>query len=314
MSGISHPRVSSDNQSRSETRISSSHWHRTTGSQHAARAECGRSGMLPLSLSFSGSGHLLCYQLGVAYHLLGRRGVTVTSLAGCSGGAIVAAVASCLPAQSIKAFAQEWAIEGRSWAGLDAALPADVATPASGRLHVGLTECSSSNGGGGGRLAVLSSFSERGELLQALRASCHIPRSFHPFDLCRRTPVYPASEGLQVGDRFFVDGGLSATFIDPAVAVASVRQQQRQQLVVVTPVSGPTATTQSHQRISPTDTSFGVGKFTLPGGQLQGYLSVQNLRGLVMSVGGGTPQALQAQFDLGAHDAASWYEALCRQQ
>ena len=86
------------------------------------------------------------------------------------------------------------------------------------------------------------------------------------------------------------------------------------QLVVVTPVSGPTATMQSHQRISPTDTSFGVGKFTLPGGQLQGYLSVQNLRGLVMSVGGGTPQALQAQFDLGTHDAASWYEALCRQQ
>merc|ERR1719440_2017133 len=104
---------------------------------------------------------------------------------------------------------------------------------------------------------------------------------------------------MQVGTRFFVDGGLSSAFVDhkfPAAAAQASSSQavstRQLPLVVVTPISGPAIA--GRERISPADASFGLGAMTLPGGLMRGQLSVQNLRALLMSVGGGSPAAPEA--------------------
>jgi predicted acylesterase/phospholipase RssA len=253
-----------------------------------------------IALSFSGSGHLLCYQLGVADHIFNRAtSVCVSSVGGCSGGAIVAAICSCLPPADIVTFAKDYAVHGRSWEGLQSLLPADAAVHASDRCHVGVTELGSSSSSS--RAVVLSSFTDREHLLQSLRASCHIPRSFHPMDLTRRTPPnYPTEEAFSLGRRFFVDGGISAA--GPALPVSESPAPRQ---VIVSPISGPTS--EHGGSIRPADHSFGVGRVRLGG--LAAYLSVQNLRALILSVGGGS-EGLRRQFELGTADAEKW----CREQ
>ena len=84
--------------------------------------------MRPIALSFSGSGHLLCYQLGVARTLLspdcawGRR---IQYFAGASGGAIAAALCALLPPPRLAEFAEAVACQGRSYNGISELLHGD---------------------------------------------------------------------------------------------------------------------------------------------------------------------------------------------
>ena len=62
----------------------------------------------PFVLSFSGSGHLLCYQLGAANKVLASSWAQrITKFAGASGGAIAAAACALLPFERLSEFAEK---------------------------------------------------------------------------------------------------------------------------------------------------------------------------------------------------------------
>ena len=154
--------------------------------------------------------------------------------------------------------------------------------------------------------AVLGTFDTRENLLQAVRASCHIPASFHPLDMLRSraAPYYPAAEGIKVGaEEYFCDGGISAAVPQlPPLAPSTT-------LVQVVPIAGPRGGSGGDdvgvERISPGDFPF------FPSASIAGlpvYLSLGNARALALSVGGGSPEALTEQFKLGEMDASTWWE------
>lgn len=139
------------------------------------------------SLSFSGCGFLGIYHVGVAVCLRQHAPqLLLERIAGASAGALAACCLICdLPLEcmagdflrvvqeiqrhSLGAFSPwfnlpECLLEGmRSW------LPEDAHLLASGRLHISLTRVSDR------RNVVMSEFSSRQELLQALMCSCFIP-------------------------------------------------------------------------------------------------------------------------------------------
>jgi hypothetical protein len=242
----------------------------TTGRRGSAMSPGGGTRGGRLALAFGGSGHLLCYQLGVAHRLLSERGVEAAAFGGCSGGAIVAVVSACIPSADIRSFATEYACHGRSWQGLADVLPPDAADRASGRCFIGVTatSCPETNKGGGGA-EVLSEFGDRAGLLAAARASGRIPTSFHPLDMLWRwrAPCYPAAEGVKVGGRFFVDGGISAAVPTlPPELLGGGCDGSAAQVLTVTPLAGPAiaagihaATGTASMRISPVDESFRLG-------------------------------------------------------
>ena len=181
-------------------------------------------------LSFSGSGHLLAYQLGVAVRVLSSAlGPRVGAFAGASGGATAAAVCALLrDPQAIGRFVEDHALQGQGFVGLagilgvrpptaldrqgDGSIAAvvesdSVVSGLSGALFIGVTECRT------GRRALLSNFSTREQLLRCVLASSAIPRSAHPFDLLRsphRPPTYPESYGVVVPTSCEHEGSLAA--------------------------------------------------------------------------------------------------------
>ena len=172
-------------------------------------------------LSFSGSGHLLCYQLGVAQVLLGPQSAwaqRIKHFAGASGGAIAAAVCALLPRERAADFADRVACQGRSFHGLSEMLhgrgpfadgindAAIAALSSEKRLFLSATHCRT------GRNALFANFDTAAELQRCVLASAAIPKSLHPFDLLRSTPpTYPEAGGIIVDPKCEHDGGEAAS-------------------------------------------------------------------------------------------------------
>lgn len=165
---------------------------------------------LGVALSFSGSGHLLAYQLGVASRLLAKESSwahRITCFTGASGGALAAAVCTLLPSDRIAPFAEKEACAGRAFLGLKAALASEgdfalaeaelnfelVKATDQQRLWISATQCTT------GDNALFNSFASPEDLVRCLEASLAIPRSFHPLDVAAgSTPAYPSHEGILV--------------------------------------------------------------------------------------------------------------------
>uniref|UniRef100_A0A7S0J6A3 PNPLA domain-containing protein n=1 Tax=Calcidiscus leptoporus TaxID=127549 RepID=A0A7S0J6A3_9EUKA len=89
-------------------------------------------GLRRVALSFSGSGHLLVYHLGVAHRLLRPDSMWASRIShfiGVSGGALAAAVCAFQPeSELIARFAEESGVRGLSWAKILGSL--EVSAPA----------------------------------------------------------------------------------------------------------------------------------------------------------------------------------------
>lgn len=240
-----------------------------------------------IALSFSGSGHLLVYQLAVASRLLSpesKWAQRITCFTGASGGAIAAAACALLPASDLLQFAKEKGCAGRAFHGLKNVFDAqgDFAMKAleaelkeitrSRRLWISATKCET-----GGNV-LFNSFNSRADLKCCLQASLAIPRSFHPFDLTTwAKPAYPKDEGVLVhqscqGTRnenelksegepqvnAYCDGGISWT---APILGGSKKRDQSTLLAVhtisISPITGPNGLLAPPQTMSDTRAEFG---------------------------------------------------------
>jgi predicted acylesterase/phospholipase RssA len=171
----------------------------------------------PVGLSFSGSGHLLVYQLGAACHLLidnDRWRSRITHFAGSSGGAIAATLSSLLPRERLATFARDVAIHGHSFTELSQALAGHgdyaisettiASVSRAQTLFLSATHCRT------GQNALFSRFSSAVELQRCVLASAAIPSAFHPMDLlARANPRYPEASGIIVSPACEADGGIA---------------------------------------------------------------------------------------------------------
>ncbi|XP_071331098.1 patatin-like phospholipase domain-containing protein 4 [Trachinotus anak] len=195
---------------------------------------------VPPSLSFSGSGFLAVYQLGVAQCFLNYAPwilQTAPCVLGASAGSLVAAVVVCEMspitirdemlnfAKQMKAFTLgpfNPSINVFHWLEcvLHKHLPSDAHQLASGRLGVAMTRLTD------GKHTVMSEFQSREDVVQALLCSCFVPV------YCGMLP--PSFKGVH-----YVDGGF--TSMQPVLSGTS------SQTLTVSPFSGETD-------ICPTDT------------------------------------------------------------
>jgi|UniRef100_A0A8J9SQ77 predicted acylesterase/phospholipase RssA len=272
-----------------------------------------------VALSLSGAGHLLPYHAGVCQELLNfaktqgqRVPLEIAALSGSSSGAIVAAVAAFAPSQ-LESFALDFIQQrGRGLSLLQETLenhqtcqqsdqstnkqtPMSQGQPA---LQIYTTQCRS----GEPYAFTFSSYSPL--LLDAIRASCHVPISFHPVDMISWSPLslpltFADSEGVLIHEEAYVDGAIASP------APPTPHQLTR---VVVSPISGGVGTLDSDQwRISPHDTSWRIGSVTLKG-SFPVRLSTQNLRALRTSVGATSSAELERWYQLGLDDGRRFCE------
>ncbi|XP_010867687.1 patatin-like phospholipase domain-containing protein 2 isoform X2 [Esox lucius] len=177
------------------------------------------SGDAPLSISFSGSGFLATYQLGVAQCLLNQAPwllQTAPNIMGASAGSLVAAAVVCgsdldMVRLEIVKFARQLSDhilgplhpEGNvgGWIErlLRGFLPADAHIQANGRLLVGMTRIPD------GQNILVSEFRSREDLVQVLLCGCFLP------GYCGIEP--PCYKGVH-----YLDGGFSC--IQPTQASA----------------------------------------------------------------------------------------------
>ncbi|CAJ1085113.1 patatin-like phospholipase domain-containing protein 2 [Xyrichtys novacula] len=163
---------------------------------------------VPPSLSFSGSGFLATYQLGVAQCFLNYAPWILSSapsVLGASAGSLVAAAVVCEMspvtirdevlnfAKQMKAFTLgplNPSINVLQWLEcvLNKYLPADAHQLANGRLAVAVTRMADS------KLTIMSEFQSREDVVQALLCSCFVP------GYCGLLP--PSFKGV-----YYVDGG-----------------------------------------------------------------------------------------------------------
>ena len=240
-------------------------------------------GMRPIVLSFSGSGHLLCYQLGVATILLcpkrSKWSQRFKLFAGSSGGAIAASVCALLPRERVEEFAVSVACNGRSFDGVSEILRGEgpfagasigtvvQAISQSQQLFLSATHCRT------GRNALFSRFQSPVELHRCILASASIPSSLHPFDLLRsRAPTYPEASGVIVDPACESDGGVAAArdappglpfsphgeaYVDGGISDTApiLPASLRVHALTVSPISGPrgrlTASTSGSERRAP---------------------------------------------------------------
>jgi predicted acylesterase/phospholipase RssA len=131
------------------------------------------------------------------------------------------------------------------------------------------------------------------ELLECVRASCTIPRTFHPYDVLAGSQLsYPDSDGILIRGEYHVDGGIAG----PAPPVLNCSN-----VIIVSPISG---SSKSH-RISPTDTSFAIWRELKCRGDLDFQVrpSIQNLKALRVASGFTTSRELQTWYEQGINDA-----------
>ena len=269
-----------------------------------------------LALSFSGAGHLVCYQLGAAKALMESKPAPV-AFGGSSAGAFAAVACAVFPWR-LEELALEHAVRGECLDGLCRMLEGDNdpdrrARECSGRVHVALTRCRT------GDAATLSEFESLEHLATALVAGAAIPPSFHPFDMfrgedhpspgTRRRATYPYHHGFRLdtateasaSDEWFVDGGIAAA----AGPTAQLDERTGLNAVVVAPFSGgddPVA------RLSPRDPRtlpLGALPDVVVGGNLRVRPTLRNLRRLQHSVAA-DEAVLRDFYARGVDDGFAW--------
>lgn len=243
-----------------------------------------------LAISFSGSGLLLVYHLGVLVRLRACS-VPVKIFAGSSGGAIAATVAAVIP-QKIDKFLECYALQGLSMRGLEEMLPEDAHIKATGTTAISLTEC------GTGQNVLTTTFESRNALLEAVEASCHIPASSHPLDLLLSSGphCFPDDQGRQIS-------GIHGTFCDGGFS-AFVPELPGYKLLRVSVMAGPTGT--SDEKMLLCRSASGIcfpGSIRVNGTQM--YLSSSNLMAGIASVAG-RQTVLRSYYDWGNRDCAQF--------
>jgi hypothetical protein len=174
---------------------------------NAAKA-LGRSGSGPVALCFSGSGCLAAYQLGAARSLQ-RHGAAllerVTHIVGTSGGALVAAVMAKAPDHLELAI--EYSLQCQNMSGVEAALAAqgqDAHRANRPELVVVTASAETPR-----QRKDFTKWSSNQNLVECLKATCHIPHDFHPLDLI--SPFDTSyKDGILYAGESLVDGGLAA--------------------------------------------------------------------------------------------------------
>ena len=152
--------------------------------------------------------------------------------------------------------------------------------------------------------STISSSWNTDSILQAVKASCTIPSSFHPIDLLPGLFMdkisYPDQEGILIDGQYYVDGGISS----PVPSIPKLNETTKQ--IVVSPISyGENVNSQQDfHRISPSDNSwrllplqnvqFRNGFFVKP--------SMQNIRALRVAGGIASSDELRDWYELGIED------------
>ena len=208
-------------------------------------------------VSFSASGHLACYHLGVVRALRAHpRAPAVRAWAGTSGGAVAAS--SARDVTDLDALV-DYAATRRLLTGYRALLPEDAHLPGEATLHVMVTASS-----GAGRLLSHADFSTRAELLSCVMASCWV-RAFASLRRWLGLPPAPGdTKALPHLGGTFYDGAFADACPTPAHAAA--------RWITVSPFAGPRVP----NHICPQDNSPRLGTWRAPGG-LRVYASLANL-------------------------------------
>lgn len=237
------------------------------------------------SLSLSGSGHLLVYQLGACRSLL-EAAIPIHAAIGSSGGSIAATIFVRAP-NSIDNYAADFIkARGRGVELLKDVLRSTHQNPICKELGICTTICRT------GKSKIFRFGPNDREkddlLLKCIEASCRIPRSFHPWDVFSKDVTYPDKDGIQIDDDRHVDGGIAA----PAPPTNEPR-------LIISPVSGRSSFS---ERISPDDHSFSIGQMNAEV-DFGTKLSWQNLQSISVSMGAASSKALQDWYLRGQEDA-----------
>lgn len=310
------------------------------------------------TLRFSGCGHLLPYHLGVSSVLIEESKRTVgksdtkktlhkiKSVGGSSAGAIAAVLHARLP-NRIEEFAMKFISDrGHAFETLKAMLyeeensenlkttyrePLAVVSDGKGvkppRLHIATTRCEDGSNyvfnfsGCFDQYSSISTSWTTDKVLDAVKASCKIPQSFHPVDIISTsqsacTP-YPDSDGILIDGSYHVDGGIAA----PGGPTTPLDRKEEAYPIVISPISVGNSlfSIDSKQteiskslRISPTDNSWRL----LPisnircRGDFKVKPSVQNLKAMRMASGLVSSTELENWYKQGIDDALEMMKVL----
>lgn len=251
-----------------------------------------------VALSLTGAGHLLPYHLAVCKLFLDASKVQkfppIQAISGSSSGSIAAAVATQAP-QRIPEFAQRFIKErGNGLTALEEFLSEsdENCVESSPLLYICTTKCID----GSVHVFSASELNDKEEVLKCVRASCTIPRSFHPMDVLESSGsvAYPDSDGIEIRGEHYVDGGIAG----PAPPVPDFHDGT---IIVVSPISG--SPREDAWRISPEDSSFTIWRELKCKGDFYVRPSVQNLRALRAGSGSTTSVEYQSWYDQGISDA-----------
>jgi len=247
-----------------------------------------------VALSLSGGGHLLPYHLAVCKTLLDASNFPrIHAISGSSSGAIAAVVATRAP-DRIHDYAKQFIQEkGNGLTSLREFLStnddnqSDEPAP---KLYICATKCKD----GSVHLFDADELNKE-ELLECVRASCTIPRSFHPADVLESSGSIPYSDsdGILIQGEYFVDGGIAG----PAPPVPDYVGD----VIVVSPISGKAR--DGSYRISPRDTTFAIWRELKCRGDFYVRPSFQNLKALRVASGSTALNELQSWYDRGLEDA-----------
>lgn len=229
------------------------------------------------TLSFSGCGHLLPYELGAAITLLKRRKLSsklakslhqkkdtltreslpsvVKAVSGSSAGAIVATLYAFTP-NSLEEYADHFIRErGHGLKILKDILCKNISHKKDvlaeseyhdyPSLHVCVTKCED----GSPHLFSFETYDEDSqsiqiqqvdEILSAVKASCTIPPLFHPYDLISSSTnkiSYPKHGAIEINGNFYVDGGISSPSPFTPYDKLPKEEINLHQKIVISPIS-----------------------------------------------------------------------------
>ena len=151
-------------------------------------------------------------------------------------------------------------------------------------------------------------------LLSAVKASCAIPQTFHPWDVFSKYPSkYPDEDGIDIGGSSYVDGGIAAPCPIWRKHTELNDIHQEDSIILISPISGSHAPSSPVLgSIRPSDLSFKfpfVGDLSPRGenGAFRIRPSIQNLQALVASAGAVQPQILYDWHQRGMEDAITFW-------
>ncbi len=143
-------------------------------------------------------------------------------------------------------------------------------------------------------------------ILEAVKASCTIPLSFHPADIMfkNQSITYPDSDGIFIDGSYHVDGGIAAP-----VPPTPYDERDGSCPITISPISAAAPLFQSKEtfgkRISPDDDSMRLLPLSNIScrGDFHVKPSIQNLRALRIASGVTSSEELQEWYEKGTNDA-----------